>query len=392
MTREPLEQFFAPCPRGLEQVFADELRELGINAPAPVPGGVGFAAGIDAVYRINHWSRIASRVLLRVAEGSYANEENIYQLARTVRWEDWFQPVQTLRVDLVATKSPLTSLKFTTLRVKDAICDRLREITGIRPSIDKLLPDVRVHVYLDTERVMLYLDTSGEALFKRGYRSDKVDAPLRENLAAGILRLTGWTPAQPLYDPMCGSGTFLIEAARMALGLPPAVRRRYGFERLKFFDVKAWDAVRGAPTKALNASPQIFGSDLSQQSLRAAVNHCNAAGVGNVVKARTGDLLKLTAPCEQPGVMIANPPYGERIGDTDELDAFYPELGHTLKRTYAGWNCYFISADRRMEKLIRLKASKRTPLMNGDLDCRLYEFKMIAGSNRSELNAASPKN
>lgn len=377
-----LEQFFAPCPRGLEQVFADELRELGIIAPAPVPGGVAFAAPLTAAYQVNHWSRIASRVLLRVADGSYTNEEEIYQLARNVPWEDWFKPVQTLRVDLVATKSPLTSLKFTTLRVKDAICDRLRDLTGIRPSIDKLLPDVRVHVYLDAERVMLYLDTSGEALFKRGYRSEKVDAPLRENLAAGILRLTGWTPAQPLYDPMCGSGTFLIEAARMALGLPPAVKRRYGFERLKFFDARAWDAVRSAPTKVLNPSPQIFGSDLSQQSLRAAVNHCNAAGVGNVVKARAGDLLKLGAPCAAPGVMIANPPYGERIGNTDELDAFYPALGHTLKNTYPGWNCYFISADRRMEKLIRLKAGKRTPLMNGDLDCRLYEFKMIAGSNR----------
>ena len=376
------EQFFAPCPRGLEQVFADELRELGIAAPAAVPGGVAFSAGMDAVYRVNHWSRIASRVLLRVAEGSYANEEDIYQLARKVPWEDWFKPVQTLRIDLVATKSPLTSLKFTTLRVKDAICDRLRDLTGIRPSIDKLLPDVRVHVYLDAARVMLYLDTSGEALFKRGYRSDKVDAPLRENLAAGILRLTGWTPAQALYDPMCGSGTFLIEAARIALGLPPAVKRRYGFERLKFFDARAWDAVRGAPTKALNAAPQIFGSDLSPQSLRAAQHHFNAAGVGNVVKARAGDLLKLASPCAQPGVMIANPPYGERIGNTDELDAFYPELGHTLKKAYPGWNCYFISADRRMEKLIRLKASKRTPLMNGDLDCRLYEFRMIAGSNR----------
>jgi putative N6-adenine-specific DNA methylase len=377
------EQFFAPCPRGLEQVFADELRELGIEAPKVVPGGAGFAAPLDAVYRINYWSRIASRVLLRVAEGEYATEEDIYQLAREVKWENWFKPVQTLRVDLVATHSPLTSLKFTTLRVKDAICDRLRELTGIRPNIDKLLPDVRVHVYLDASHVMLYLDTSGEALFKRGYRSEKVDAPLRENLAAGILRLTGWTPAQPLYDPMCGSGTFLIEAARMALGLPPAVKRRYGFERLACFDAAAWNTVKGAPTKALTASPKIFGSDISAQTLRAAVNHFNAAGVGNVIRARPGDLLKLDAPCPEPGVMIANPPYGERIGNTDELDLFYPQLGHTLKKTYAGWNCYFISADRRMEKLIRLKAGKRTPLMNGDLDCRLYEFKMVTGSNRT---------
>ena len=376
------EQFFAPCPRGLEAPFVEELRELGIDAPIAVPGGVGFPAPLDAVYRVNYWSRIASRVLLRVAEGEYGSEEDIYQLARGVAWEAWFKPVQTLRVDLVATKSPLTSLKFTTLRVKDAICDRLRELTGIRPNIDKLLPDVRVHVYLDASRVFLYLDTSGEALFKRGYRSEKVEAPLRENLAAGILRLIGWTPAQPLYDPMCGSGTFLIEAARIALGLPPAVKRRYGFERLSFFDPKRWEAVRTAAVKPVAAVPQIFGSDISPQTLRAAVGNFNAAGVGNAIRTRPGDLLKLAAPCPEPGIMIANPPYGERIGNTEELDLFYPELGHTLKNSYAGWNCYFISADRRMEKLIRLKASRRTPLMNGDLDCRLYEFRMVAGGNR----------
>ena len=394
-----MEHFFAPCPRGLEGVLAGELRELGITEPAPVPGGVAFTGARDCVYRVNLWSRIASRVMLRVADGIYRAEEDIYQLARAVKWEDHFAPVQTLRVDLVATRSPLKSLKFTTLRVKDAVCDRLRELSGIRPSIDKIAPDVRVHVYVDASRVMLYLDTSGESLFKRGYRSDKVEAPIRENLAAGILRLTGWTPAQPLYDPMCGSGTFLIEAARIALGLPPAVRRRYGFERLKWFDAKAWERLRTAPAKALNPAPQIFASDISAQTLGAAINHFNAAGVGNAIQTRTGDLLKLDSPCAvnvapeaspagnappgaMGGILIANPPYGERIGSEIELERFYPELGHALKKHYAGWNCYFISADGQMEKLIRLKASRRIPLMNGDLDCRLYEFKMIAGSNR----------
>ncbi len=391
-----MEHFFAPCPRGLETVLADELRELGITDPAPVPGGVAFSGPRECVYRVNLWSRIASRVMLRVADDTYRAEEDIYQLARTVKWEDHFAPVQTLRVDLVATRSPLKSLKFTTLRVKDAVCDRLRELSGIRPSIDKIAPDVRVHVYVDATRVMLYLDTSGESLFKRGYRSDKVEAPIRENLAAGILRLTGWTPAQPLYDPMCGSGTFLIEAARIALGLPPAVRRRYGFERLKWFDAKAWERLRTAPTKALNPAPQIFASDISAQTLRAAINHFNAAGVGNAITARTGDLLQLEPPCAagetRTGIMIANPPYGERIGSEIELERFYPELGHALKKHYAGWNCYFITADAKLEKLIRLKASRRVPLMNGDLDCRLFEFKMIAGSNRHPGKPDNPPN
>jgi len=388
------EHFFAPCPRGLEAACAAELAELGITAPKEVPGGVSYQAPFDSIYRVNLWSRIASRVLWRVADGQYRTEEDIYQLARGVRWEQHFNAVQTLRVDLTATRSPLTSLKFTTLRVKDAICDHLRELTGIRPSVDKTQPDIRVYVYVDAERVMLYLDTSGEALFKRGYRTGKVDAPIRENLAAGILRLTGWQPHQPLVDPMCGSGTFLIEAARIALGLPPGIKRRYGFERLKRFDAGAWDAVRQAPLNASisaprgasNPTPQIFGSDLSQQSLSIAIQHFHAAGVASVIRTRPGDLRKLPAPCVvkagETGVMVANPPYGERIGTPEELDAFYPELGHALKAHYAGWNCFFITGDRTMEKRIRLKASRRTPLMNGDLDCRLYEFRMVSGSNR----------
>ena len=384
------EHFFVPCPRGLEAACAAELAELGITAPTEVPGGVSYQAPFDSIYRVNLWSRIASRVLWRVADGQYRTEEDIYQLARGVRWEKHFNAVQTLRVDLTATRSPLTSLKFTTLRVKDAICDHLRELTGIRPSVDKTQPDIRVYVYVDAERVMLYLDTSGEALFKRGYRTGKVDAPIRENLAAGILRLTGWQPNQPLVDPMCGSGTFLIEAARIALGLPPGIKRRYGFERLKRFDAGAWDAVRQAPlnttTGAPNPAPQIYGSDLSQQSLSIAIQHFHAAGVASVIRTRQGDLRNLPAPCVvkagETGVMVANPPYGERIGTPEELDAFYPELGHALKAHYAGWNCFFITGDRTMEKRIRLKASRRTPLMNGDLDCRLYEFRMVSGSNR----------
>ena len=384
------EHFFVPCPRGLEAACAAELAELGITAPKEVPGGVSYQAPFDSIYRVNLWSRIASRVLWRVADGQYRTEEDIYQLARGVRWEKHFNAVQTLRVDLTATRSPLTSLKFTTLRVKDAICDHLRELTGIRPSVDKTQPDIRVYVYVDAERVMLYLDTSGEALFKRGYRTGKVDAPIRENLAAGILRLTGWQPNQPLVDPMCGSGTFLIEAARIALGLPPGIKRRYGFERLKRFDAGAWEAVRQAPlnttTGAPSPAPQIFGSDLSQQSLSIAIQHFHAAGVASVIRTRQGDLRNLPAPCVvkagETGVMVANPPYGERIGTPEELDAFYPELGHALKAHYAGWNCFFITGDRTMEKRIRLKASRRTPLMNGDLDCRLYEFRMVSGSNR----------
>jgi putative N6-adenine-specific DNA methylase len=375
------EHFFAPCPRGLEQLLATELAELGIPDAVVAPGGVAFSGPFDLAYRVNLASRLASRVLWRVASGPYASEQDLHALAHATEWERYFESTQTLRVDLVATRSPLKSLKFATLTVKDGVCDRLREKTGMRPNIAKLGPDVRAYAFLDERNVTLYLDTSGEALFKRGYRVADVVAPIRENLAAGILRLIGWHPGVALYDPMCGSGTFLIEAAQIALGIPPGLKRRFGFYNLKQFDAPAWQRLRDTWPRQVHDNPRIFGSDFSREALHAALANFTAAGVDEIIRIRTGDLLDLDAPAPA-GIMIANPPYGERLGEDAELAAFYPRLGDALKKRYSGWTCHFITADRRMEKLIKLKASRRTPLMNGDLDCRLFEFRVIAGSNR----------
>jgi putative N6-adenine-specific DNA methylase len=380
------ETFFAPCPRGLEDVLAGELAAMGITTTRVTPGGVGFSGPFELVYRVNLESRIASRVLWRVAGGPYTSEKDLHALALSTEWERYFLPTQTLRVDLVATKSPLKSLKFATLTVKDGVCDRFREREGIRPSIAKLGADVRVYAYLDDRHATLYLDTSGEALFKRGYRVVDVTAPIRENLAAGILHLIGWNPDIPLYDPMCGSGTFLIEAAQMALGIPPGAKRRFGFYNLKQFDAPAWQRLRDTTPRKTPANLRLYGSDLSQEALRAALANFTAGGVDEVIRVRPGDMLALDAPAEG-GIMIANPPYGERLGEDAELALFYPRMGDALKKRYAGWNCFFITADRRMEKLIKLKASRRTPLMNGDLDCRLFEFRVIAGSNRESAPA-----
>src|SRR5258708_17198352 len=233
--------FFVPCPRGLEAALASELAEIGarhlsgapFEAGAQVPGGVHFRGGWAAGMAANLHSRIASRVLLKIAHRPYRTEQDIYALALEQRWEQWFSANETLRVDVTAIKSPLRSLEFTTLRVKDAVCDRLREVSGARPSIDTADPDVRVFAFLTATDCTLYLDTSGDPLFKRGWRLSKGAAPLRENLAAGILRLSGWTPGAPLYDPMCGSGTFLAEAAQVALNIAPGPHRRFGSEQLK---------------------------------------------------------------------------------------------------------------------------------------------------------------
>lgn len=375
------EHFFAPCPRGLEQPLADELAELGVKGATITPGGVAFSGPFETVYTVNLHSRIASRVLWRVAQAPYAVEKDLYALAHATAWEHYFPATHTLRVDVVATRSPLKSLKFATLTIKDGVCDRFRERDGVRPSIAKLGADARVYAYLDATQATLYLDTSGEALFKRGYRVAEVEAPIRENLAAGILRLIGWTPEIALYDPMCGSGTFLIEAAQIALNIPAGSKRRFGFYKLKQFDAPAWQRLRDIARQAAPVSLQVHGSDNSKDALRAALANFTAGGVDEVIRIRSGDLLDMPAPAST-GIMVSNPPYGERLSDQETMGAFYPKLGDTLKKHYAGWSCHFISADKRMEKALRLKSTRKIPLMNGDLDCRLYEFKVVAGSNR----------
>src|SRR5262249_30958007 len=225
-------QFFAPCPRGLEGVLRDELMELGAQSIAPAVGGVGFAGDLVLCYRANLQSRIASRVLWKLGDWAYRSEEDVYRAVKSLPWVKRLDPWLTLRVNVSAIGSPLRSLDFITLRIKDAVCDRLVEDTGRRPDIDTAQPDARVHAFFESERFTVYLDTSGEPLFKRGWRKSSGEAPLKENLAAGILRLTNWHPDRPLLDPMCGGGTLLIEAAMMALRIAPGSMRSFAFEKL----------------------------------------------------------------------------------------------------------------------------------------------------------------
>ena len=379
-----MEKFFASCPRGLEALLAEDLTAVGVKDLKAIPGGVHFAAEWPACYAANLHSRIATRILWRVAHGRYAKEDDIYKLALDCEWPKWFDATQTIRVDVTAVKSPLKSLEFITLRIKDAICDRFRADTGKRPSVDTREPDVRMHGFITVDECTLYIDTSGAPLYQRGLRQKTVEAPLKENVAAGIIRLSGWQPGTPMIDPMCGSGTFLIEAAQIALNIAPGAGREFGFQRLKNFQLPAWktmlDAAMDAEKPAKFAN--IYGSDISTVSVRAALANLDRAGLLPAVKLTTGDLLEIDAPAEN-GIMIANPPYGERLSEQDELAAFYPLLGTALKRKFAGWNCYLLTADLRMPKLMRLTPSKKTPLYNGAIECRVFEFKMVAGSNRT---------
>ena len=382
-----MEKFFASCPRGLESLLVEDLTAVGVMDSQAIPGGVHFSAEWPACYAANLHSRIATRILWRVAHGRYAKEDDIYKLALDTAWPSWFAAGQTIRVDVTAVKSPLKSLEFITLRIKDAICDRFRADTGKRPSVDTREPDVRMHGFITADECTLYIDTSGAPLYQRGLRQKTVDAPLKENVAAGILRLSGWQPGTPMLDPMCGSGTFLLEAAQMALCIAPGAGRDFGFQRLKNFQLGVWknllDKAMDAEKPAANA--QIYGSDISPVAVRAALANLDRAGLLPAVTLSTGDVLEIDAPAnygKTSGIMIANPPYGERLSELDELAAFYPLLGSALKRNFAGWNCYFLTADTRLPKLMRLTPSKKTPLFNGAIECRVFEFKMVAGSNR----------
>ncbi len=332
---------FATCPRGLESVLAAELSRLGAAEVRPMSAGVHFQASLVDAWWINLQSRLASRVLMRVAVGLYRQEDDLYRLAQSVAWEHWFDPAMTLRVDVSAQRSPLTSLNFVTLRIKDAIVDRLREATGRRPSINTRAPDVRVQAFLGPREATVYLDLSGESLFKRGWRGgedDKGEAPLKENLAAGLIALTGWQPELPFYDPFCGSGTLLIEAAQQALSIAPGQARPFGFERLKPFDAIAWADMRReaaqqsreriAALRAGSIACAIAGSDIDPRAIERSRRNIERAGLPvDLIRLGITDLASEhyrppwknlpegpAAPGIRPrGMIIANPPYGERM-------------------------------------------------------------------------------
>ena len=375
--------FFAPCPRGLETVLFNDLVEMGAQNVRSLEGGVHFSGDWPLCYRVNLENRVASRVLWRVKEGYYRTEQDIYNTVFDLQWQRWFNVTHTIRVNTTAIRCALKSLEFITLLVKDAVCDRFRAHCDERPSVDTLTPDVRIHVFIEDEKLMLYLDTSGDPLFKRGVRQQTNIAPIRENLAAGILRLSGWTPGTPLLDPMCGSGTFLIEAVQMSLNIQPGIARSFAFEKLLNFDKAVWQAMKQAASAAqLPPRPlEIYGSDLYGDAMKTAWRNLHDAGLSECVELNQANILEISAPAEH-GIMVANLPYGERMGELDELAELYPKLGDALKRKFGGWTAYLFTADKAILKLMRLSPSKRTPLFNGAIECRLLEYKIVSGSNR----------
>ena len=380
-----MNQYFATCPRGLEALLVNELKQCNAKDITPTDGGVAFAGELSVCYSASLHSRIATRVLMQVGRGKYATEDDLYQAAYKLNWPNWFDVKHDFMVKVTGVKCPLKSLEFATLRIKDAVCDKFRQAVGSRPYIDTKTPAVRIHAYLTADSYQFYVDTSGDALYQRGNRKASIEAPLRENLAAGILQLSGWQAGQPLLDPMCGSGTFLLEAAMMALNIAPGLKRSFGFEKLKNFESDTWKKIKNAALKQAQPATfqKIYGSDSDLRAVRVARQNLSEAGLLEAVQLAQTDITEVIPPADN-GVLVANPPYGVRIGEDEELALLYPKMGEALKRRFAGWNTYFLTNDMRLPKLMRLTPSKRTPLFNGPLECRLFEIKMVAGSNRKQ--------
>jgi putative N6-adenine-specific DNA methylase len=388
-------QLFLPCAGGVEPYLLAEVQRIGCTDATALKGGVLVNGGWREVLQLNLWSRLASRVLIQLQHGEYQSEHDLYDAAANVAWEAWFTTRHTFKVEMTAQKSPLKSLNFAALKIKDAICDRFRDKRGERPNVETKYPDVRVYVHLTNDRVSLYIDTSGEPLFKRGWREDKGEAPLKETLAAAMIAASGWDGSVPLYDPCCGSGTICIEAAQMLAGIAPGAQRRFGFERLLPHQPHVWDAIKNEATSAANTAaddqfdpqnPMIFGSDVAHRMVDFAQRNAERAGVAKYIQFRGGDALQRMPPTEKPGVMLLNPPYGERIeaggvapsrerSDTEAGD-FFLQLGKHWKDHFGGWQAFVLSPDMKLPGRMRFKEALRTPLWNGPIECRLFKFEL----------------
>jgi putative N6-adenine-specific DNA methylase len=404
---------FAVCPSGLEDALVQELTAMpGFVSVTKGRGGAAFTAPAQAIARANFWARIPTRILVTAGQGRFRNPEDIRQIATKILWEQWFTFRQTLRIDLAVGREPQLekplARNFATLLVKDGICDRFRTARGERPSIDTTHPDIRVWAFIDQNELTLYLDTSGEPLFKRGWRQAKGEAPLRENLAAALIALTEWDGKSALMDPFCGSGTLLIEAMQRALLLPPGYLpqspREFAAEHFHAQSPMGqvnWRALRAEAKEAIDritkgfaqhaasagsgiAPPAMQGSDIDPRMLQVAQGNAQRAlppQAAASIQWVTG-AIDQSKPIAASGLLVANPPYGKRLEQPGEAADFERSLGETLKKNFAGWRAWILSDNLKLDSGMRLKASRRVPVFNGDIECRWMRFDMVAGSNR----------
>jgi len=381
---------FATTAKEMETLLADELVALGASRVEKKRAGVSFQGTLETAYRICLWSRIANRVLLPLKTFAAPSPEKLYGGVKSIRWSDHLAAEQTIAVDFSSSQSQITHTHFGALKVKDAIVDQLRSVQGVRPSIDVLQPDLRINVYVLKDEATVSLDLSGNSLHMRGYREEGAFAPLKENLAAAILTHTGWPQASQenpedfaLMDPMCGSGTLPIEAAMMAARIAPGIAREYyGFIGWKQHEPLTWKRLKEEANDLVirdrKKLPRIVGYDQDFRAVRVAIANLERAGLRQSVHIEKRELSSCD-PVASKGIIVVNPPYGERLGEVEELKPLYTQLGDTFKRRFKGWNGFIFTGSPDLAKCVGLKASRRFVLFNGAIECRLLKYDLYEG-------------
>ena len=370
-------EFFATTGRGVEDILAGELARLGMPGIAAERGGVRFRGEPADCWRANLWLRTANRILQPLGSFPCGTPQALYDGVRALPWDRFLTPAMTLAVDCSLRDSSLTHSGFVALKTKDAVVDAMRDRFGSRPSVDTRDPDLRINIHLAKNFCTVSLDSSGSPLDRRGYRLEKNEAPLRETLAAAIILSTGWDATIPLSDPLCGSGTLLIEAALLASRRPPGLNRHFGFERWPGFDPSLWKSIlEEAQGQVLERLPSaIIGSDSDGRSIATARRNAERAGVRDLIGLMRHDMQDFIPP-PSPGVIVCNPPYGERMGEVETLKPFYRQLGDLFKQRCKGSTAWIFTGSQELAKHVGLKTTRRIVLWNGPLECRLLKYEM----------------
>ena len=368
--------FTAKTLAGMEDILQKELDSLGAVNTKVLKRAVSFEGDKALLYRANYCSRTALRILKPILDFPVIKQEDLYHNIHKIPWEKYIGNENSLAVDAVIGSSVFTNSQYVALKTKDAIVDRFREMTGSRPSVDPDNPDLRINTYIFKESCTISLDSSGSSLHKRGYRQVTGQAPLNEVLAAGLVLLSGWDGTKPLYDPMCGSGTILIEANMIARNIPPGYfRPQFGFEKWKDFDPGLWEKIKeDENAKIKDPKVPIFGSDISSRAIANARKNLDFTRFGEQIQIEVA-AFENTLPRSQAGMIICNPPYDERL-QVDDIITFYRSIGDVLKKKYKGFEAWIISSDLNALKFIGLHPSKKITLFNGPLECRFVRFSM----------------
>lgn len=371
-------QFFASCPKGMVEPLEAELISLGLKPYDRSQNGVFFDSNWEGCYKVNLYSRFASRILMPVLNFPAYQPEELYNNIRKHDFTKYINVNQTIKVDASTKDSMIKDQRFIAMKVKDAIVDQFRDKTGERPNVDNTRPDLTVYVKVYKNNFSVAVDTSGDSLFMRGYRLEAGEAPLKENLAAGLLQLSGWDKKTPLVDPMCGSGTILIEAMMMVLNIAPgSLRKRFGFQNLLNFNEEAWDSIvdEAISAEVETTDLHFYGYDIDRKVLDKAIENAKRAGVNEFIQFKKGNVTTLQAPIEK-GLVITNPPYGARLGDEDNLRDVYRDLSHTLKTQFKGWDAWILSGNKDLIGDLKLKSNRKHFVYNGSIECRFLRYEM----------------